>query len=124
MNCQSDISDLMCMMPCYGIMADVPAQSQHICSDVQDYEHQWSCWLHQHYWFVVVVHLGGVSPPFEPKPMVENNSGALRCIPCAHAHEHLSVHLVYNSSVALQPHSGASQPAGGSVNHVGEHAVI
>ena len=47
--------------------------------------------------------------------MVENNSGALRCVPCAYAHEYLFVHLVHNSSgVALQLHGGASQPAGGS----------
>ena len=37
----------------------------------------------------VVVGLGGVSPPFELKPTVENNSGALRCIPYAYAHEYL-----------------------------------
>ena len=108
------------MMPCYGIMADVSAQSRHICSGVQDCEHQWSRWLCQHYWFVVVVvwvvvGLGGVSPPFEPKPTVENNSGALQCVPCAYTHEYLFVHLVHNSrSVALQLHCGASQPAGGS----------
>ena len=30
----------------------------------------------------VVIDLGGVSPPFEMKPMVENNLDALRCIPC------------------------------------------
>ena len=47
--------------------------------------------------------------------MVENNSGALQCIPCAYAHEYLFVHLVHNnSSVALQLHGGTSQPAGGS----------
>ena len=99
----SDISDLICMMPCYGIMADVSAQSQHICSGVRDCEHQWSHWLCQHYWFVVVVvwvvvGLGGVSPPFEPKPTVENNSGALQCVPCVYIHEYLFVHLVHNSS--------------------------
>ena len=69
----------------------------------------------------VVLGLGGVSPPFEPKPMIENNSGALRCILCAHAHGYLVVYLVHNSSsVALQPHGGASQPAGGSAIHVGD----
>ena len=53
--------------------------------------------------------------PFLPKPMVENNSGALCCIPCAYAHEYLFVHLVHNSSrVAFQLHGSASQPAGGS----------
>ena len=90
------------------------------CSGLQDCEHQWLCWLCQHYWFVVVViwvivGLGGVSLPFEPKPMVENNSGALWCKSCAYTHEYLFVHLVHNSSsVALQLHSSASQPSGGS----------
>ena len=55
MNYQSDISDLIHMMPCYGIMADVLAQSQYICSGVQDCEHQWLCWLCQHYWYVMVI---------------------------------------------------------------------
>ena len=51
--------------------------------------------------------------------MVENNSGALWCVPCAYTHEYLFVHLVHNSSsVALQLHGGASQPAGGSAIHV------
>ena len=36
-------------------MHDVSAQSQHICSGVQDCEHQWLCQLFQHYWFVAVV---------------------------------------------------------------------
>ena len=51
--------------------------------------------------------------------MVENNSGALLCVPCAYTHEYLFVHLVHNSNgVALQLHSGASQPAGGSAIRV------
>ena len=101
MNCQSDISDLMCMMPCHGIMADVPAQSQHICSDVQDYEHQWSCWLHQHYWFVVVVvwvvgccwvgvGLGGVSPPFNWNPLLRTTQVLSSAY---HVHMHMSIYL-------------------------------
>ena len=58
-------------------------------------------------------------PLLNHKPMVENNSGALQCIPCANAHEYLCVHLVHNSSsVALQLHGGASHPAGGSAIHV------
>ena len=95
-------------MASWQIMAEVSAQSWHICSGVQDCEHQWSHLLCWHYWFVVivvwvVVGLGGVSPPFELKPMVENNLGALRCVPCAYANEYLFVHLVHNtSSVALQ----------------------
>ena len=56
------------------------------------------------------------APPFEPKPMVENNSGALRCVLCAHTHEYLVVYLVHNSSSVA--HSGPSQPAGGSAIHV------
>ena len=57
--------------------------------------------------------------PLLLKPMVENNSGALQCVPCAHAHEYLFVHLVHNSSsVALQLHGSASQPAGGSAIRV------
>ena len=60
--------------------------------------------------------LGGVSPPFNQNPQLRTTQ-VLSSV--YHAHEYLFVHLVHNSSsVALQLHSSASQPAGGSAIHV------
>ena len=77
------------MMPCYGIMADVLAQSQHICYGVQDCEHQWSCWLCQHYWFVVVVIWVVFLPLLNRNPQLRTTqvlSGAY------HVHTHVSIY--------------------------------